>query len=149
MVKEVKSQVCDCKLPQEDMNFILDPATLEQRKIWLEAWCLYCEWGCANKVARVNMAKGVAVPSQLVYTYFCHELIQNDHLVPPEVLKLAHQYLATHDKDSTRRSWVCRWRGRWGFGVKALPSHKLEFTEITRRKVEISKLGELDSERDG
>ena len=91
-------------------------------------------------MAKVSMAKGVTVPGRLVCIYFRQGMTKNDECVPPDVLELARQYLAKHEKDSTRRSWVCRWRQRWGFGVKALPSHKLEFTEITRRKVEISKI---------
>ena len=88
----------------------------------------------------MNMAKGVAVPGRLVYIYFRQEMTKNDDCVPPDVLELARQYLATHEKDSTRRSWVCRWRQRWGFGVKALPSRKLECSEIIRRKVIISNI---------
>ena len=42
MVAEVKSQVCDCELPQEDINLLLQPATNEERQIWLEAWSIYC-----------------------------------------------------------------------------------------------------------
>ena len=142
MVAEVKRRVDDCNLPQEDLNILLEPATAEERQIWLEAWSLYCEWECGNKVVKVNMAKGVAVPGRLVYIYFRQEMTKNDECVPPDVLELARQYLAKHEKDSTRRSWVCRWRQRWGFGVKALPSHKLECAEITRRKVIISNITE-------
>ena len=140
MVAEVKRQVDDCTPPPEANNIIFELATAEERQIWLEAWCLYCEWECANKVVRLNMAKGVAVPGPLVYTYFQQEMTNNEFGVPPDVLKQARQYLATHEKDSTRRSWVCRWRQRWGFGVKALPSRKLECSEITRRKVIISNI---------
>ena len=140
MVAEVKSRVDDCNLPQEDLNILLEPATAEERQIWLEAWSLYCEWECANKVVKANMAKGVAVPGRLVYIYFRQQMITHDESVPSDVLELARQYLAKHERDSTRRSWVCRWRQRWGFGVKALPSHKLECAEITRRKVMLSNI---------
>ena len=135
MVAEVRTQVCDCKLAQHDMNFLLEPATIEERQIWLEAWSLYCEWQCANKIIKLNMVKGVAVPGSLVYTYFCQQMTRNDDFVPPGVLELARQYLAKQEKDGTRRSWVCRWRQRWGFGVRALPSRKLQCAEITSRKV--------------
>ena len=66
--------------------------------------------------------------------FFYQELAKNVDHVPPEVLELARQNLATHAKDGSRRSWVCRWRQRWGFGVRALPSRKLEFSEIISRK---------------
>ena len=104
MVAEVKSRVGDCSLPQEDLTILLEPATAEERQIWLEAWILYCEWECGNKVVKVNMAKGVAVPSRLVYTYFRREMTKNDDCVPPDVLELARQYLARHEKNSIRRS---------------------------------------------
>ena len=138
MVAEVKSQVGDCQVSQADMNMLLEPAAAEERQIWLEAWSLYCEWQCANKVVRMNMAKGVAVPGLVVYIYFSQEMTQNDDSVPPDVLELVRQYLARHEKASTKRSWVCRWRQRWGFVVKALPSRKLQCSETILRKVKIS-----------
>ena len=55
-------------------------------------------------MAKVSMAKGVAVPGRLVYIYFRQKITKNNEYVPPHVLEVARQYLAKNEKDSIRRS---------------------------------------------
>ena len=124
-------------LSQCQLNFLLEPATLYDQKTWFEAWLFYSEWRTAWRIVGFNMNQGVAVQGDMVYISFVQALTTELESVPSAVGELTRKYLAGQQTAGCRRSWISRWRDRWGFGFKTMPSRKLGFENETSRKVKI------------
>jgi hypothetical protein len=129
--EDIESQ----RLTEEERHFLYEPNTKDELELWYSAWVFFAEWQLTYAVMTLNLHKKLVAPADFIHVEFQKIMTAEHPSVPPAVIDMARNALATRSSDEAKRQWLLRWRRRWGFKHSKLPARDLMFPDQFQRKV--------------
>ena len=82
----------------------------------------------------MNLAQGVPVPSQVLLSKANELMLEQDEEFPRSTQPLAQKWV--HQRAQTLQfNWLCLWRQRWGFSVRAMASRNFLLESTLQARV--------------
>ena len=118
----------------EHREFLFRPVARKAVKQWFKVWTLYVEWRLATATVHMNLEQGVPVPSHVLLAKAHELMLEQDEEFPRSVQPLAHKWV--HQRAQTLQlNWLCLWRQRWGFSVRAMASRNFLLESTLQARV--------------
>ena len=108
----------------EHREFLFRPVARKAVKQWFKVWTLYVEWRLATATVHMNLDQGVPVPSHVLLAKAHVFVLEHDDEFPRSVQPLAQKWVQQRSQ-TLQFNWLCLWRQRWGFSVRAMASRNL------------------------
>lgn len=137
----------------EESEFLFHPTSTAQVALWFRAWTLVVEWRLAVDTIHTNTEKHMAIPARHLHDQAGRLMLDPAAELSEGVRALAHAWF--HQRTQNAKDiWLCKWRKRWGFTVRALPSRSIMLetelrTRVLKRTIEtcpfLASLGEAQN----
>ena len=118
----VGRQLEDNSLTQAGLDFLLEPTSKEDLEIWYRAWEFCAEWKLARSAISLNVTRHMVAPPAFLHEEFRKYFTTGQVGVPESVLARCDEVLLNRCEDNAKSMWLTRWRRKWGFQHKHLPS---------------------------